>query len=67
MDGEDGNEAQIGRRLGISRKRERQRASDLRYEFPRSFARIGGAMVLLWPEDVWRTERRAVGSPTCQG
>ena len=40
--------AEIGRRLGVSRERVRQWASDPKYGFPPSLARVGGAKVWWW-------------------
>lgn len=67
MAGETGSGDEFERRLGVSRERERQGASDPRSGFPQSLGRIGGAKVWLWPEGVWWAERRAVGGPSCRG
>lgn len=42
--------AEIGRRLGVSRERVRQWASDARYRFPTALGRIGRAVVWRWSD-----------------
>jgi hypothetical protein len=67
MDGKIGSRAEIGRRRGLARERERQAASDPRYGFPQSLGPIGGANIWLRPEGVWWAERRAVWGLSCRG
>jgi hypothetical protein len=66
MDREIGTGAEIARRLGDSRERERQWASDPRYGFPQCLGRIGRVKVWLWPEGSWCADRRVRGGPSCQ-
>lgn len=49
--------AEIARRLGVSRERVRQWASDPRYHFPAARGRIGPAKAWVWDEvRRWATE-----------
>lgn len=50
--------AEIGRRLGVSRERVRQWASDPKFSFPVSLGRVGGAKIWDWLEvQRWADER----------
>lgn len=52
--------AEIARRLGVSRERVRQWASDSRYGFPADLGRFGSAKVWRWADVArWNEERRA--------
>src|SRR5436309_3971175 len=42
--------AEIGRRLGVSRERVRQWASDPKHDFPESLGRVGGAKLWRWSD-----------------
>lgn len=54
--------AEIGRRLGVSRERVRQWASDPKYRFPDTLGRVGGAKIWKWPEiQRWAEARRVDG------
>jgi hypothetical protein len=50
--------AEVGRRLGVSRERVRQWATDPKYGFPTSLGWVGGAKVWQWLEVVEWAERR---------
>lgn len=51
--------AEIGRRLGVSRERVRQWASDPKYGFPVGLGRIGGSKLWTWAEvKRWADNRR---------
>jgi hypothetical protein len=54
--------AEIGRRLGVSRERVRQWASNPKYRFPDSLARVGGSKIWKWPDiQRWAEARRLDG------
>lgn len=51
--------AEIARRLGVSRERVRQWASDAKYGFPETIGRFGSAKLWRWGDVArWTEERR---------
>lgn len=55
--------AEIARRLGVSRERVRQWASDEKYAFPASLGRFGSAKIWYWHDiDTWHRQRQATES-----
>ncbi len=50
--------AEVGRRLGVSRERVRQWATDPKYGFPISLGWVGGAKVWQWLDVAGWAERR---------
>ena len=55
--------AEIARRLGVTRTRVHQWASDPRHGFPASLGRFGSAKLWRWSEVAAWAERRKVGAP----
>ena len=54
--------AEIARRLGVTRTRVHQWASDPRYGFPPSLGRYGSAKLWRWSDVAAWAERRKVGA-----
>jgi hypothetical protein len=56
--------AEIGRRLGVSRERVRQWASNPKYGFPPTLGRIGGAKIWRWEAVARWAEARGSRNPS---